>query len=779
MSFNFSKTLVAFVLIFSFATHSFSQERTLGTWKAFMPYANCFGVFDAGDKVYAIGIKSVYTYEKNTGVIQTYDKASGLNDIGVKIAAYDPASHALVIAYDNSNIDIIYNGTDVYNIPEIKNQNSVSAVNINGISFYNGDAYISSDIGITVINMVRKEISNTYIIGANGGQVKVYSAATDGVNIYAATDEGVKHADYNSTNLQNFNNWSLFSLADSLPKKKATYVATFNNKAYAVIGTNNTDTLYEFNGTYWSYKYSDLNNTFSSVSANSNTLYFTTQGNVVTDGKNGKIDASGNVSANLAQHPRPTGWFEGNGTNWEGDLYVGLIKNNNGNIETIVPNGPFSTRVSDLEIENGVLYVSSGGADDIWAPLFIKDGFFVYNNSSWTNYNLYTNPELDTFPGIVAIVDIPEKNQVYLASFLRGLGVFDKTTKRVTIINKDNNLLYNSFFELTSNTTLDTRLSAMAKDKYNNLWICNAGADKAIKLLKNTGDWAQFRIPYNYGLMKKIVIDQNDQLWAPLRTLGAGLLVWSYNQTIDDPSDDVSRVLYTGAGAGGLPDANVYCLAEDKDGNMWVGTEQGIAVFYCAGSVLTQNGCDADQIKVERDGYIGYLFGSESVRAIAVDAANRKWIGTTSGLWLISDDGKKELLKFTTENSPLPDNQITDIAINDITGEVFIGTSKGLVSYQGDAIAECTDCDGALVYPNPVKPDYSGPIAIKGLTENAYVKITDISGTLVYQGKANGSQMIWDGKGYNGARAKTGVYLVFSSTDLGKERKVAKILLTN
>jgi len=279
--------------------------------------------------------------------------------------------------------------------------------------------------------------------------------------------------------------------------------------------------------------------------------------------------------------------------------------------------------------------------------------------------------------------------------------------------------------------------------------------------------------------MKKMLIDQNGQLWAPVRRSGEGLLVWSNNGTPDDVTDDASRILTTGAGTGGLPDPTVFSVAEDKEGNIWVGTSQGIGVYYCPGSVLTSNGCDADQIKVERDGYIGYLFGTESIRAIAVDGANRKWIGTTNGLWLISDDGKKELLKFTIDNSPLPSNQITDISIEDKTGEVFIGTLGGLVSYQGDAIGDCSDCDEALVYPNPVKPDYTGPIAIKGLTDNAYVKITDISGTLIFQGKANGSQMIWDGKGYSGNRAKSGVYLVFSSTDLGKERRVGKILLTN
>ena len=120
------------------------------------------------------------------------------------------------------------------------------------------------------------------------------------------------------------------------------------------------------------------------------------------------------------------------------------------------------------------------------------------------------------------------------------------------------------------------------------------------------------------------------------------------------------------------------------------------------------------------------------------------------------------------------------IPIDPATGEVFVATTGGMVSYQGDAISDCTDCeDKALVYPNPVKPDYEGPIAIKGLTDRAYVKITDIAGNLIYQGKANGCQMIWDGKNYKGERTKSGVYLVFSSTDLGKEKKVAKILIAN
>lgn len=285
-------------------------------------------------------------------------------------------------------------------------------------------------------------------------------------------------------------------------------------------------------------------------------------------------------------------------------------------------------------------------------------------------------------------------------------------------------------------------------------------------------------VPYQIFILKKMVVDQQGQVWAATFQNG-GVLVFNYGADMDNTSDDQYKLLQSGAGAGGLPSNNVFCIAADHTGNIWVGTDAGIGVFYCPGSVFN-GGCDATRIKVTLNGYVGYLFGMQTVRALAVDAANRIWVGTTEGVWLISNDGQTTYQNFTTENSPLPNNQITDISIDDATGEVFIGTLGGMVSYQGDAIGpSCADCNSALVYPNPVKPDYTGPIAIKGLTDNAYVKITDVSGTLIFQGRANGTQMIWNGMGYDGVRAKNGVYLVFSSTDLGKEKRVAKILITN
>lgn len=769
---SFSKKFFAFLFCVFFLQNLWAQDRALGTWKSFMPYGVAVAVCDAEDFVYCAGTKSIFSYEKSSGTIQTYDKATGLSDIGIKTIAYDPSSKALVVAYNNSNLDLIFNGTDVYNISDIKNESTSGAVNINGISFYNGKAYISTDMGISVVDLGRKEISETYVIGSTGGQVKVFSTSTNGNTIYAATDEGVKHAAYNSANLQNFNNWTLFDTDDSLPKKKASFVAVRGSKAYTVI----SDSLFEYNGSKWSRIYFENNFAVKSLNEFNGSLYFSAiNTSALGAGRLGKIDASGTFSVTVSDYNwRPFNWFESSGSTWVADEYSSLEKITGSNRERITPDGPGTASVSDIAVEDGVVYVATGGADESWGPVFNFEGFFVYKNNTWTTHNQSSDAVLSSFKSIFCTASPAGSSKAYFGSFLDGLLEYDKNSKSMVIYDQ-----WNSILESPQVDPTRTKISCLHADKNNNLWIGNADiSNPAVKVLKPNGDWKKFSIPYSFALMKKILIDQNGQLWAPVRRNGEGLLVWSNNGTEDDPGDDVSRLLLGGSGAGGLPDPICYDLAEDKDGNIWVGTNQGIGIFYCPGSVLNTNGCDADQIKVERDGYIGYLFGTESVRAIAVDAANRKWIGTTNGLWLISADGKTELLKFTKDNSPLPDNQITKISIDEKTGEVFIGTIGGLVSYQGDAIA-VSDEEKAFVYPNPVQHEYEGPIAIKGLVEDAYVKITDITGTLIYQGKANGTQMVWNGKGYKGDRAKSGVYLVFSSTDLGKEKQVAKILLLN
>jgi len=273
-----------------------------------------------------------------------------------------------------------------------------------------------------------------------------------------------------------------------------------------------------------------------------------------------------------------------------------------------------------------------------------------------------------------------------------------------------------------------------------------------------------------------LIIDQFNQKWGVIGRSG-GLFVYDENNTISDPSDDQYRTIKNTVGQGNLPSMEVYSIAEDLDGEIWVGTDKGIGVFYNPSAIFSGNNFDAQQILITEGEYGQYLLSEEKIKCITIDGANRKWIGTEkSGVFLISGDGMEEILHFTTNNSPLFSDDIYDITINPTSGEVFIGTGKGLISYRSDATKGATTQSTTKVFPNPVRETYNGIISISGLVTGANIKITDIDGNLVFEDFAKGGQASWNGKNKNGDRVSTGVYLVFSTDINGVEKIVSKIL---
>ena len=279
------------------------------------------------------------------------------------------------------------------------------------------------------------------------------------------------------------------------------------------------------------------------------------------------------------------------------------------------------------------------------------------------------------------------------------------------------------------------------------------------------------------------MIDNYGQKWIQMRYSNLNpysVLVFNDNGTPDNTGDDKSKKLNSAVGNGNIPGNIVFAMATDKNGEVWVGTEKGVAVFYSPENIFSGQNFDAQRILVEQDGYVQYLLENETVMSIAVDGANRKWIGTDrGGVFLFSEDGTKQIYHFTDENSPLLSNRVISIAINDITGEVYFATDNGVISFKSTATGGGDTFDNVYAYPNPVRAGYEGYIAIKGLVSNAQVKITDINGALIYTAKAEGGQAIWDGKNFNGSRARTGVYLVFAATADGSEKIVTKILIIN
>ena len=248
--------------------------------------------------------------------------------------------------------------------------------------------------------------------------------------------------------------------------------------------------------------------------------------------------------------------------------------------------------------------------------------------------------------------------------------------------------------------------------------------------------------------------------------------------TLSNASDDSFVFLNEEEGKGGLPVRDVLSMEEDLDGEVWVGTYQGIAVFYNQDCLFTGEACDAEQILISQDGNTQILLETEAVTAIEIDGGNRKWVGTqNSGVFLFSPDGIETIAHFTEENSPLLSNNIFDISINHATGEVFFATEKGIVSLMGDAANFEVEMENVRVFPNPVRPDFTGVIAIDGLAFDTDVKITDVAGNLVYETTSEGGRATWDGRKSDGTYAVNGMYLVFAGNADTRNAEVARIAI--
>jgi hypothetical protein len=253
-----------------------------------------------------------------------------------------------------------------------------------------------------------------------------------------------------------------------------------------------------------------------------------------------------------------------------------------------------------------------------------------------------------------------------------------------------------------------------------------------------------------------------------------GLLVFNEAKTFNGLPQ--YKQYASGVGFGNLPSTNVNAIAKDTNGAIWIGTNKGISIVSSPSSVFSSVNSDAKQPIV--DGFP--LLFDQIVTAIDVDGGNRKWVGTSNGLYLLSADGLRVIYNFTTANCPLPSNTVSEVNINHQTGEVFIITDKGMISFREAATQGFNEeiSTPMQVFPNPVSVNYTGQIGFLGLATNAAVKITDISGQLVYQTQANGGAASWNGRNYNGQKVTAGVYIIFSSTQDGNFGLAGKLFVT-
>lgn len=763
---NFSRYISLIAAFLCTVITAIAQDVPIGQWQSHLPYNTAMSIATDGVKVYVGGRYGFYSLSIGSKETTKYSKVNGMSDLGITKMGYDEVTGTVIIAYDNGNIDLFRDET-FYNIPDLKLKTVTGTKTVNHIYTENGLAYLSTDVGILVLNLDRNEIKETYTFTKNSENIAIKGLSTINNRFYAATSAGMYFINKNAPDIQAFQSWTAIDTTRSFTATAAMAEKIYVAKPDTLFFVDNdtlkyldefTDSqlvnLIEGINSIWVIEYNDSSFKGFTKRLNPAQLYsdsFNTTGEVYE-----LIDFAS---------PDSIKWL----ANANDGLKERALKGDPYN--TNIPEGPYGVASFDIDANNKEILVAHGGYDDTYRPLNVFTGFSTYKEGEWTTYRMFDYPPFgDTIRDFSNILKGPQ-GEIYAGS----------TTSGLFILKPDGTYEYykqNSFIDPSSTGETLYRVSGMAFDNDGTFWMTVYGGNPNELVARTTdGQWYKFSIPISRSIPHSaahLIVDDANQKWFSA-TGNDGVIVYDDNHTPETPLDDTYIQLLAGEGSGGLPNATVYCMALDKSGAIWIGTADGIGIVNCPSQVI-QRQCEAEKRIVQFDQFAGFLFQSEQVRTIAVDGANRKWIGTNNGVWLISESGDEILERFTEDDSPLPSNIITKITIDHSTGDVYIGTEKGLMSYRGTATQGGTTNTDLLVYPNPVESGYKGTIAIKGFVENADVRITDISGQLVYRTTAHGGQAVWNGLDYTGRRPQSGVYLIFGTNKDGSETVKGKMV---
>ncbi len=737
----------------------------IGQWRDHLPMRNLISLNSSGSSIVAGTSFGYFSYapESNSFVVKT--RSTGLSEVRMRCMAKDPLSEKFIIVYENSNIDVV-DGDQIRNIPDVLLSKIQGDKTIHHVLWTGTDALLSSNLGIISVNTQRKEIRDTYRPGTNGANVNIYALALLNNQLYAATSEGLKRAEFNVSTLGDFRSWQ----PEAIPGIGGSidHVLQWNDQLVA----RKNDTLYVRTNGAWRLLFSSAKQ-ITCISAIGSSLYiglsFQKKGSAV-------VFTDPGAAPQTMETPSmtfPVSFLRHNQEIWIGDSNNGLIKTTPNGDAVFLPNAPY-----DLALGRG-----SHAYETVWAPAgtigqdgkgkMNMSGFFGFVEGQWKNYNSTAIKALDSMPDVNVIAVDPATGHIYAGSYGGGLLEINKQNK--PIVYKQGSSIGASQADFRS-----YRVSGLCHDLDLNLWIANHGAAQDLVVKKRDGSWKKFTVPFAHAgnALSTIVVDDQNRKWI-ISPQGNGLFCFDDGGTIDQTNDDKWRYFRQGRGNGNLPSSNVLSVACDKNGFVWVGTDRGVAIIQCGDDLFSGSSCEATLPVVQQDNFAGLLLGEEVVNDIKVDGADRKWVASKNGVWLLGADGQKTIYRFTSTNSNLLSNDVLSISIQPSTGEVFFFTANGICSFRSTATEPVTEKRKPFVFPNPVPSGYSGTIAIRDLPSNAWVRITELDGRLVFQSRSLGGQAIWNGKNYKGERVNSGVYLVYVADENNQQQVAAKIFFLN
>jgi hypothetical protein len=746
-----------------------AQFREAGTWRYYTNNIQFRDLEKADGKLFVNAKRLLFDVKPNPIEVSSYDRTNGLADYSISTIAYGEKAKKLIVVYENSMMDIIsfQNGKkSITSNFDIYNKLIVADKTITQIKFYNDRAYFCSKLGIIIYNYERTEIEDNYVIGPGGQNLAVHTLEILGNSIYASTNLGIKVGEIRpALNLKDYANWS--DPLSSIPNDTFIRSGILSNKIFWM----SKYTLVEFDGSVSSTLIvKDTFRILKQLRKIGNNLFLVydslnadkslhSSKVLKLDGVNIDLVKSTNgVSLSDVQEVDGKYYFTGNGF-YENASGTDLKRQR---LNDYPWDNPFR-----MTYQNKNVFINMGVMSRALDATLNKDGYFTYGPAEWSNGNfvwrhggIWDDSLRDCTNEIATI----ERDGGKYRAFNRGGLAFEKNGQRIVRYKKSN-----SSFE--ENNAANIRITDMVLNPIDqSIWVTSFSETDALKCLTKEGKWYSFKISSvsNTNQIYRIIIDQTGNKW--LLTRSEGVILFN-EMDITNPNDDIVRQ-YTE-----IADKNCklnikfpYCGAVDKDNNLWIGSEKGVGMMTtctydakreCRMSIPIQQISNPNDTTV----YTECVFLNTAVTALAIDPGNRMWVGTPDGVFYNNEYLSDEFIRLNKLNSPFSALSVHDILVHPQTGEVFITTEVGLISYMGQSTsAEINEgISPYRIIPNPVPRDYDGLVTIDGLADGAYFKIVDVIGNVMYQGHANGSRVTWDTRSLNGFKVPTGVYYILSS----------------
>ena len=736
----------------------------INAWESYYSYYNTSIGSVSKQTIVTVAENAIFLHDTSQGTPQTITTVEGLS--GDNISALAAYGDFVLVGHENglvAQIDIITK--KIIFESGITRSNIISAEEkqINHIELVDNIAYLATGFGVVEVNPETLEFGDTYYFGSSSQRTKVNQAIVFETTLYAATEQGIFSVAAGNPNKLEFSSWKqlasgnwtdLWIQDDMLfgAKDKGSSVSFF------LIG-NAIEEKASFQGI------------LKNISTYENGVLITVSNRVYDTDKSfvrtqtiGDLDGVMPNTYNFA--------LSLNDQIWIGSSNDGLIRYyNDDNFDLICPEGPLRNSIFDIETLTSELWIAHGDYDMFYNPYPLeKHGLSHYFNSKWENI---PNQKLFNADSFVRVASHPTNiGTLYACSYHGGIVALEENAAAAFWDETNSgleSLIYTPGY-------VSIRVRDALVDDSGNLWSLTGFVQKGLKKRSASGQWESIdlsEVLLDYKLesgYSNLELYNNKILF--FGSLNSGLIGVDISQS----PPRMKRIM---GGEKGLPSDDVRSIRIDKDNRLWVGTRDGLAVLYAPNRFFEED-TELRSVVISDGGNLRELLSGQFISDIEVDGNNQKWISTSSsGVFLISADGSQILQHFTKENSPLPTSSVKTVGIDDESGQVFFGTLNGMVSYQGDAYAESKSLSDTNVFPNPVRPNFLGNVVIRGLQQKTRVKITDIAGNLVYDTTSEGGSISWNLRSFTGARVRSGVYLIFVTSEDGLDSAVKKLMVIN